>query len=128
MVGSQRPLLSRVFDEAKYPTASRVAAAAGAAHGAAYDPDHAYTFGLQRVIDSLGAKSTPAGPDLQPLAPARLRPHCPSGGPVRWGGRRLAVGHGVSGTRTGGASSAISGGSWRSWSSAPDMKRSSRDQ
>jgi AcrR family transcriptional regulator len=45
------PLLARVFDEAKYPTASRV----GAAHGAAHDPDHAYTFGLQRVLDGLGA-------------------------------------------------------------------------
>ncbi|MGA2831067.1 MAG: TetR/AcrR family transcriptional regulator [Streptosporangiaceae bacterium] len=49
------PLLTRVFDQAKYPTASRVGAAAGAAHGAAYDPDHAYTFGLQRVLDGLGA-------------------------------------------------------------------------
>jgi AcrR family transcriptional regulator len=49
------PLLSRVFDETKYPTASRVGAAAGAAHGAAYDPDHAYTFGLQRVLDGLSA-------------------------------------------------------------------------
>ena len=48
-------LLTRVFDETKYPTASRVGAAAGAAHGAAYDPDHAYTFGLQRVLDGLGA-------------------------------------------------------------------------
>jgi hypothetical protein len=35
--------------------AARVGAAAGAAHGAAYDPDHAYTFGLQRVLDGLGA-------------------------------------------------------------------------
>ena len=43
------------FDETKYPTASRVGAAAGAVYGAAYDPDHAYTFGLQRVIDGLGA-------------------------------------------------------------------------
>ena len=49
------PLLARVFDETKYPTASRVGPPAGAAHGAAYDPDHAYTFGLQRVIDGLGA-------------------------------------------------------------------------
>jgi AcrR family transcriptional regulator len=49
------PLLAQVFDETKYPTAARVGAAAGAAHGAAYDPDHAYTFGLQRVIDGLGA-------------------------------------------------------------------------
>ncbi len=49
------PLLARVFDETKYPTAARVGAAAGAANGAAYDPDRAYTFGLQRVIDGLGA-------------------------------------------------------------------------
>jgi hypothetical protein len=32
-----------------------VHAAAGAAHGAAYSPDHAYQFGLQRVLDGLGA-------------------------------------------------------------------------
>jgi AcrR family transcriptional regulator len=49
------PLLARVFDQSKYPTASRVGAAAGAAHGAAYSPDHAYQFGLQRVLDGLGA-------------------------------------------------------------------------
>lgn len=49
------PLLGRVFDQNKYPTAARVGAAAGAAHGAAYNPDHAYDFGLQRVLDGLGA-------------------------------------------------------------------------
>jgi AcrR family transcriptional regulator len=49
------PLLARVFDPARYPTASRVGSAAGAAHGAAYDPEHAYTFGLQRVLDGLSA-------------------------------------------------------------------------
>lgn len=49
------PLLARVFDEDTYPTAARVGAAAGAAHGSAYDPDHAYAFGLQRVLDALGA-------------------------------------------------------------------------
>jgi AcrR family transcriptional regulator len=48
------PLLDRVFDQDKYPTASRVGAAAGAAHGAAHDPEHAYAFGLQRVLDGLG--------------------------------------------------------------------------
>ena len=26
---------------------------AGAAHGGAYDPEHAYRFGLQRVLDGL---------------------------------------------------------------------------
>jgi AcrR family transcriptional regulator len=49
------PLLERVFDKTKYPLAVRIGAAAGAAHGAAYDPSHAYDFGLQRVLDGLAA-------------------------------------------------------------------------
>jgi AcrR family transcriptional regulator len=49
------PLLSGVFDESRYPTAARVGAAAGAAHGSAYSPDHAYKFGLERVLDGLAA-------------------------------------------------------------------------
>jgi AcrR family transcriptional regulator len=47
------PLLARVFDERAYPTAARVGSAAGAAHNAAYEPDHAYDFGLGRVLDGL---------------------------------------------------------------------------
>jgi AcrR family transcriptional regulator len=47
------PLLARLSDEAAYPTASRVGAAAGAAHQAAYSADHAYEFGLERVLDGL---------------------------------------------------------------------------
>jgi AcrR family transcriptional regulator len=49
------PLLDRVFDAEAYPTAARVGAAAGAAHGTAYDPAHAYRFGLARVLDGLAA-------------------------------------------------------------------------
>ncbi|MEV1062787.1 TetR/AcrR family transcriptional regulator [Streptomyces sp. NPDC050263] len=49
------PLLARVLDENAYPTAVRVGAAAGAAHSSAYDPDHVYAFGLQRVLDAFGA-------------------------------------------------------------------------
>ncbi|WP_338265595.1 TetR/AcrR family transcriptional regulator C-terminal domain-containing protein [Corallococcus caeni] len=49
------PLLTRMFDAERYPTASRVGSAAGAAHGAAYDPDHAYAFGLERILDGLAA-------------------------------------------------------------------------
>jgi AcrR family transcriptional regulator len=49
------PLLERVFDADAYPTAARVGAAAGAAQGAAYSPDHAWEFGLERVLDGLGA-------------------------------------------------------------------------
>jgi AcrR family transcriptional regulator len=49
------PLLARVFDEDAYPTAARVGAAAGAAHGSAYHPDHVYAFGLRRILDALAA-------------------------------------------------------------------------
>lgn len=49
------PLLARVLDPARYPTAARVGTAAGVAHNAAYNPTHAYEFGLQRVLDGLGA-------------------------------------------------------------------------
>ena len=48
-----QPLLAELVDEAAYPTASRVGTAAGHAHAAAYDPDHAYRFGLRRVLDGL---------------------------------------------------------------------------
>lgn len=49
------PLLARVLDENAYPAAVRVGTAAGAAHGSAYDPGHAYGFGLPRVLDGLAA-------------------------------------------------------------------------
>jgi AcrR family transcriptional regulator len=48
------PLLARIVDEDAYPTAARVGAAAGAAHGGAYSSDHAWEFGLARVLDGLG--------------------------------------------------------------------------
>jgi AcrR family transcriptional regulator len=49
------PLLARVIDPDAYPTAARVGAAAGAAQGGAYSPDRAWEFGLERVLDGLGA-------------------------------------------------------------------------
>lgn len=49
------PLLERFVTAADYPLASRVGSAAGAEQGAAYDPDAAYSFGLERVLDGLGA-------------------------------------------------------------------------
>lgn len=48
------PLLEQVIDPADYPTATRVGTAAGSAYGSAYSPDHAYEFGLQRILDGLG--------------------------------------------------------------------------
>lgn len=47
------PLLARIFDAEDYPLAARVGAAAGAAQGTAYDPSHAYVFGLARTLDGL---------------------------------------------------------------------------
>ncbi|MFJ4191211.1 TetR/AcrR family transcriptional regulator [Kitasatospora sp. NPDC089509] len=48
-------LLARVFDPERHPVAARVGAAAGEAHGGAYSPEHAYAFGLARVLDGLEA-------------------------------------------------------------------------
>jgi AcrR family transcriptional regulator len=49
------PLLAEAVDPERYPLAARVGAAAGEAHGSAYDPAHAYAFGLERVLDGLAA-------------------------------------------------------------------------
>ncbi|NEW25742.1 TetR/AcrR family transcriptional regulator C-terminal domain-containing protein [Nocardia cyriacigeorgica] len=47
------PLLESLISPDRYPLATRVGAAAGAAHDAAYSADHAYEFGLARVLDGL---------------------------------------------------------------------------
>lgn len=49
------PLLASRIDEHDYPIAARVGSAAGAAQGAAFSPEHAYRFGLDRVLDGLAA-------------------------------------------------------------------------
>jgi len=49
------PLLAEVLDPARYPTAVRVGSAAGAEYGAAHDPARSFRFGLQRIIDGIGA-------------------------------------------------------------------------
>jgi AcrR family transcriptional regulator len=51
----QAPLLDRVFDPARFPLAGRVGSAAGEEHQAAVDPEHAFEFGLQRVLDGIEA-------------------------------------------------------------------------
>lgn len=48
-------LLTQVLDKDAYPLAVRVGSAAGAAQASAYDPEHAYHFGLQRLLDGLAA-------------------------------------------------------------------------
>ncbi|MDT3440987.1 MULTISPECIES: TetR/AcrR family transcriptional regulator [unclassified Pseudofrankia] len=62
------PLLAQVLDERRYPLASRVGTAAGEAHGSAHDPDHAYRFGLARVLDGLASlieRAEPGSPGRQ---------------------------------------------------------------
>jgi Tetracyclin repressor-like, C-terminal domain len=49
------PLLERILDPGAYPTAARVGTAAGAAQGGAYSADHAWEFGLDRILDGLAA-------------------------------------------------------------------------
>jgi AcrR family transcriptional regulator len=58
------PLLGRIVDFRRYPTAARVGAAAGEAHDGPFNPEHAFEFGLQRVLDGIEAlvRSRAAGP------------------------------------------------------------------
>lgn len=54
-------LLATYADASAYPLASRIGTATGAAHGTTYDVEHAYHFGLTRVLDGL-APILEAGP------------------------------------------------------------------
>jgi AcrR family transcriptional regulator len=56
------PLLAEVLDPARYPTAIRVGAAAGAEYGSAHDPARSFAFGLRRIIDGIAAFVTEASP------------------------------------------------------------------
>ncbi|MFF3221972.1 TetR/AcrR family transcriptional regulator C-terminal domain-containing protein [Nocardia suismassiliense] len=49
------PLLEQVFDPRQYPVGARVGATAGMAYDSAYSADHAFDFGLARVLDGLAA-------------------------------------------------------------------------
>lgn len=52
---SNRPLLEKILDTERFPTAVRVGQAAGEAHESAYDPAHGLEFGLERALDGLAA-------------------------------------------------------------------------
>lgn len=47
------PLLAKIADPERFPVATRVGTAAGQAHNTAYDPGHAFEFGLARVLDGI---------------------------------------------------------------------------
>ncbi len=47
------PWLAKVFDAQRYPVAARVGTTTGEHYQAVSDPDHAFEFGLQRVLDGV---------------------------------------------------------------------------
>lgn len=50
---SVRPALAEVFDPSRFPIAARVGQAAGQTHQAAHNPEHAYAFGLDRLLQGV---------------------------------------------------------------------------
>lgn len=46
----QAPLLDRIVDSTLFPVATRVGASAGQEHQGATNPEHVFTFGLDRII------------------------------------------------------------------------------
>lgn len=49
------PLLDRVFDPDRFPTAARVGTAAGEEYAAPHDPERSFEFGLARLLDGVEA-------------------------------------------------------------------------
>jgi AcrR family transcriptional regulator len=47
------PVLRRFSDPERFPRAVRVAVAVARAHEGAHDPDHAFAFGLERLLDGI---------------------------------------------------------------------------
>lgn len=47
------PILERVSDPSRHPVAARVGVASGQEYGAAVDPERAYRFGLERLLDGI---------------------------------------------------------------------------
>lgn len=47
------PFLERIMDGRSYPVAARVGSTAGETHNAAYNPEHAFEFGLRCVLDGV---------------------------------------------------------------------------
>jgi AcrR family transcriptional regulator len=54
------PHLAKALDPERFPRAVRVGTAAGQARGTAYDPDHAFEYGLARILDGLAGQIPPA--------------------------------------------------------------------
>lgn len=72
------PALAEVFDVSRFPVAARVGQAAGQAHQAAHNPEHAYRFGLDRLIDGVAVlvdrtAKRGAGDQVRPEADSSAR-------------------------------------------------------
>jgi AcrR family transcriptional regulator len=52
---AHEPLFEQVFDAERFPVAARVGSAATEAYQGVWDPDHAFEFGLARVLDGIEA-------------------------------------------------------------------------
>jgi AcrR family transcriptional regulator len=50
---ARAPILQRIIEPGRFSIAERVGTAAGEAHNAAYEPVHAFAFGLQRALDGV---------------------------------------------------------------------------
>ncbi|WP_232661050.1 TetR/AcrR family transcriptional regulator [Pseudonocardia sp. TRM90224] len=50
---SVRPVIDEVVDPSRFPVAVRVGQTAGQAHQAAHNPEHAYAFGLERLMQGV---------------------------------------------------------------------------
>ncbi|CCH29655.1 TetR/AcrR family transcriptional regulator C-terminal domain-containing protein [Actinosynnema sp. NPDC047251] len=57
-----QPLVAEVFDPARFPIAARVGQAAGQAHQSSHNPEHAYAFGLDRLLQGVAALLDERGP------------------------------------------------------------------
>ncbi|WP_222598376.1 TetR/AcrR family transcriptional regulator [Lentzea tibetensis] len=55
------PFLMKVFDPGRYPLAARVGNAVGELHSSAYSPEHAFEFGLERILDGVEQLVTTRG-------------------------------------------------------------------
>lgn len=53
------PLLAEVVDPARFPIGTRVGSVAGKEYDAPHSPEHAYEFGLERLLDGIAALLEP---------------------------------------------------------------------
>ena len=63
------PALAEVYEPGRYPIADRVGTAAGQAHQAAYNVEHEYVFGLDRLIEGVAALIQRSANDSREDAP-----------------------------------------------------------